>query len=100
MYANDVMQAKLIHDKIEALAVPIFGDGVLELAWILTGKEEEDRVRQALIKAYGQPELVTDTWEAFKGWQIALRKDKPEVLVLSENLAPIFKERYGKDKTK
>jgi len=77
--------------KIEA----VFGDGVLELAWILTGKGEEARVRKALISAYGKPEFVSETWEAFNGWQIALRKDKPEVLVLSEKLATIFKARYG-----
>lgn len=35
MYANDVMQAKLIHQKIEALAVPAFGDGVLEFSYEL-----------------------------------------------------------------
>ncbi len=34
--------------KIEA----VFGDGTLEQAWILTGKGEEDRVREALIAAF------------------------------------------------
>jgi hypothetical protein len=77
--------------KIEA----VFGDDVLELAWILTGKGEEDRVRQALIKAYGQAVFVNENWEAFNDWQVVLRKDKPEVLVLSKKLVPIYKERYG-----
>ncbi|QQS40394.1 MAG: hypothetical protein IPM63_13630 [Acidobacteriota bacterium] len=73
--------------KIEA----VFGDDVLELAWILTGKGEEDRLRKALTAEYGEPTFVNEDWEAFEGWRIALRKDKPEVLVLSERLAPIFK---------
>lgn len=72
----------------------VFGDGVLELTWILTGKGEEDRLRKALTDAYGEPEFVTEIWEAFDGWRIALRKDKPEVLVLSAKLAPIFKARF------
>ncbi|MCB1025153.1 MAG: hypothetical protein KDB79_12225 [Acidobacteria bacterium] len=76
--------------KIEA----VFGDGVLELAWILTGKGEEDRVRRALIKEYGKPESTSDSWESFKGWQIALRKDKPEVLLLSEKMVPFMKKYY------
>lgn len=74
--------------KIEA----VFGDDVLELAWILTGKGEEDRLRKALTVEYGEPKFVNEDWEAFDEWRIALRKDKPEVLVLSERLAPIFKE--------
>jgi hypothetical protein len=79
--------------KIEA----VFGDGILELAWILTGKGEEDRVRQALIKVYGRPESSNKSWESFNDWRIALRKDKPEVLVLSEKLAPFAKKNYQKD---
>ena len=35
MFANDVMQARLIHEKIEKLAVPVFGDGVLEFSYDL-----------------------------------------------------------------
>jgi hypothetical protein len=75
--------------KIEA----VFGDGVLELAWILTGKGEEARLRKALTSAYGKPDFADERWEAFGGWRIALRKDKPEVLVLSEKLAPVYKAR-------
>lgn len=35
MYANDIMQAKLIHEKLERLAVPVFGDGVLAFSYEL-----------------------------------------------------------------
>lgn len=79
--------------KIEA----VFGDGILELAWILTGKGEEDRIHKALVQTYSEPEFVNDDWEAFHSWKIALRKDKPEILVLSERLAPIYKEKYQKE---
>jgi hypothetical protein len=72
--------------KIEA----VFGDGILEQVWILTGKGEEGRVRQALIAEYGEPIFVNEQWEVFHGKQVMLRKDKPEVLMLSEKLADLF----------
>lgn len=72
--------------KIEA----VFGDGILEQSWILTGKGEEDRVRQALIAEYGEPTFVNEQWEVFHNKQVMLRKDKPEVLMLSEKLADLF----------
>lgn len=75
--------------KIEA----VFGDGILEQAWILTGKGEEDRVRSALVAAHGEPVFVSDRWEVFDGNRVMLRKDKPEVLMLSARLAPIYRAR-------
>ncbi|MBT8062175.1 MAG: hypothetical protein HKO64_00425 [Xanthomonadales bacterium] len=75
--------------KIEA----VFGDGILEQAWILTGKGEEDRVRAALIAAHGEPIFVTEQWEVFDQNRVLLRKDKAEVLMLSERLAPIYRAR-------
>ena len=68
----------------------MFGDGILEQAWILTGKGEEDRVRKALVAEYGPPTFVNDTWEVFHDKRVMLRKDKPEVLMLSVKLAPLF----------
>ncbi len=63
-----------------------FGDNKLNIVWILTGKEEESRVRKALIKAYGKPVFINKKWEAFKGWQVLLRKDKPEILLVTKKL--------------
>jgi hypothetical protein len=79
--------------KIEA----VFGDGRLELAWILTGKGEEGRVREALVAAFGEPVFVSDTVEAFDDWRVALRKDKPEVLMVIDELAPVFRREFGGD---
>lgn len=70
----------------------VFGDGVLELVWILTAKPEEERVRQALIDVYGPPEHRSANWDVFARGQIALRKDKPEVLAISERLVPFYAE--------
>ncbi len=76
----------------------VFGDGKLELVWILTGKGEEGRVRQALIKEFGAVETVTDDWEVFNNGQIGLRKDKPEVLAISKKLVPFYEKRRSLEK--
>lgn len=76
--------------KIEA----VFGDGILQQAWILTGSGEEDRVRSALIEAYGEASYIDQDWEIFDDGRVMLRKDKPEVLMLSEELAPLYRAEY------
>lgn len=86
---------------IEALGFPRkiearFGDGKLNVVWILTGKGEEDRVRQRLIAQFGDPIYVNDTWEIFNDWQVGLRKDKPEVLLITQELGLQYKESYFK----
>ncbi len=77
--------------KIEA----VFGDGRLELAWILTGKAEEARIRRALIDSYGPAEIESPDYEAFDGGRVALRKDRPEVLVLAESLIPLYRKTFA-----
>jgi hypothetical protein len=75
--------------KVEA----VFADGELALVWILTGKPEEPRVRDALIAAYGDPVQVSDNSEVFGDGSVVLRKDRPEVLFLSAELVPAFTEQ-------
>lgn len=77
--------------KLEA----VFADGKLAIVWILTAKAEEDRIRQALIRSYGEPIFVSDEIEAFDGWKVALRKDKPEILAISDDLIPFMKSFFG-----
>ncbi len=74
--------------KLEA----VFGDGVLELVWILTAKPEEERIRRALVDAHGPVSHASASWEVFEGGRIALRKDVPEVLAISERLVPYYAE--------
>ncbi len=72
----------------------VFADGVLELVWILTAKQEEGRIREALIDAFGPSENNTqqnpEKWEIYHNGQIALRKDKPEILAISQKLVPYY----------
>ena len=77
--------------KLEA----VYGDGRLHVVWILTGKGEEERLRRALGEAFGQPVSVDEKWEVFAGGQVGLRKDKPEVLLLSEEIAPLYRSELG-----
>lgn len=73
-----------------------FGGNKLNVLWILTGKGEEDRIRQELIKHYGKPIFINDDWEIFNDWQIGLRKDKPEVLVMTKEIGMFYKKDYFK----
>ncbi|NAY90702.1 hypothetical protein GTQ34_02115 [Muricauda sp. JGD-17] len=78
--------------KIEAR----FGDDKLNVVWILTGKGEEDRLRKKLIEEYGTPVFVTEAWEIFDDWTVGLRKDKPEILVMTPELGQFYKKEYFK----
>jgi hypothetical protein len=69
----------------------VFGDGVLEQMWILFGSGDIERLRFALTTKYGPPIHVDDTYEAFDGWRIAIRKDVPEILMGSDRLAEIWR---------
>lgn len=71
-----------------------FGDGHLNMVWILTAKAEEDRIRQQLQTVYGPPEFTSEAWEAYHNWQVFLRKDKPEVLFLTPELGQFYKKEY------
>ncbi len=71
-----------------------FGDGRLNVAWILTAKPEEDRIRRELRATYGEPVFVSDDWEAYQNWEVFLRKDKPEVLFLTAALGQHYKKEY------
>jgi hypothetical protein len=73
----------------------VYGDGRLHVVWILTGKGEEGRLRRALGEAFGEPFAVNEKWELFAGGRVGLRKDKPEVLLLSEEIAPLYRGEFG-----
>lgn len=73
-----------------------FGDNKLNVVWILTGKGEEERIRQKLIANYGVPIFKNDDWEIYNDWQIGHRLDKPEVLLLTKELGQYYKKEYFK----
>ena len=73
-----------------------FGDNQLNVVWILTAKGEEDRIRTALTNQYGSPDFVNEDWEIFDNWQVGLRKDKPEVLLMEQQIGLQYKKSYFK----
>lgn len=73
-----------------------FENNNLQMVWILTGKEEENRIRIKLIEEYGTAKFVNDNWEVFNNWTVLLRKDKPEVLLLTEELGLKYKKQFSK----
>jgi len=73
-----------------------FGNEKLNVVWILTAKGEEDRIRKALTTQYGKPIFVNDDWEVFNNWQVGLRKDKPEVLLMEPSIGLEYKISYFK----
>ncbi|MGA9238925.1 hypothetical protein, partial [Robiginitalea sp.] len=78
--------------KIEAR----FGDNRLNVVWILTGTGEEERIREALINQYGNPIFSNEDWEIYNNWQVGLRKDKPEVLLMEKTLGLEYKTSFFK----
>jgi len=72
----------------------VFGDGILEKAWIITAKEEESRISDSLTQIFGERDFVSSEYESFNNWRVALRKDEPEVLLLSESLAELYKLNF------
>lgn len=77
--------------KIEA----VFGDNILELAWILTAKQEEPRMSNKLTALYGSVQDSNDKWDLYHNGRVYLRKDKPEVLAVSKKLAPLIRNSNG-----
>jgi len=73
-----------------------FGDNKLNVVWILTAKGEGDRIRKALITQYGKPIFTNDEWEIYNNWQVGLRKDKPEVLLMTQKIGLEYKSSYFK----
>lgn len=72
----------------------VYGDGKLEVIWVLTSKPEEQRIRELLVDAWGSPEIENEIWEVFNEGRVALRKDVPEVLMLSDEMVPFFREAF------
>jgi len=68
----------------------VFGDGRLQVVWILTAKAEEQRIREHLIAQWGSPDINNATWEVFEEGRISLRKDLPELLLLSDEMIPLY----------
>lgn len=73
-----------------------FGKDKLNVVWILTAKAEEARIHTALVEQFGDPIFTNDAWEIYNDWQVALRKDKPEVLLMEKEVGQFYKANFFK----
>lgn len=73
-----------------------FKNNLLNMVWIITGKAEENRIRQKLTEEYGNAEFINENWEVFNKWTVLLRKDKSEILLLTKELGLIYKDQLTK----
>lgn len=64
----------------------VFGDGRLDLIWILTRNEEHARMRGHLTHLYGAPLEESDTYIIWPDGR-ALRTDVPEIMIASPDVA-------------
>lgn len=76
--------------KLEA----VFGDDKLQVIWVLSGKQEETRLRLLLNQKFGKPIINNAKWEVFNKGKISLRKDKPELLILSDEMIPLYMDGF------
>lgn len=64
----------------------IFGDGRLDLVWILTGAEEQARLEDHLTHLYGAQTGELDNYILWPSG-LALRQDVPEIMIASPEVA-------------
>lgn len=72
-----------------------FKDDKLNRLWILTAKNEEARIQRLLTQTFGAPIFVNKNWCFYKNWTVALRKDIPEVLFASKEIAKKYQEKFN-----
>ncbi len=75
----------------------VFGDGQLQVVWVLSGQQEEQRIRQQLLADWGPAEITNPKWEVFAGGKISLRKDKPELLILADEMIPFYQTDFAQN---
>lgn len=72
----------------------VFANDQLIMVWILTTKEDEPALEAALREAYGDPSHVSADFTAFAEHRAALRKDKPEALYYSDEIADDYRKWF------
>jgi len=72
----------------------VFQDDSLEMIWIMTSAEEEDSIVKAMTDAVGAPTRRNNKYIAFTDNRTAVRRDRPEILLYSEKLAPLVQRWF------
>ena len=75
----------------------VFGDGVLQQAWLLFDDADIPRLRAFLTAKFGPPLMTDENYEVFDDWRVSLRKDVPEIRMASDAIARIWSEGGDRD---
>lgn len=73
------------------LAEFVFADDRLAFIWVLTDASEEAELRITLEGRFGSPTHDTPAFIAFADDHMALRRDTPELLYYSAEIAPMYR---------
>tara|TARA_R110000868_G_scaffold2384_3_gene17623 strand:- start:7619 stop:8146 length:528 start_codon:yes stop_codon:yes gene_type:complete len=73
------------------LAEFVFADDALAFVWVLTDASEETVLRAALEASFGTPTHDADAIIAFADSHTALRRDVPELLYYSPDIADMYR---------
>jgi hypothetical protein len=68
----------------------VFGDETLQQIWVMFDSGDIPRLREFLIANYGDAISVDDQYEIFDEGRLALRKDIPEIRMVSDEIAKIL----------
>ena len=68
----------------------VFGDASLQQMWLMFGQGDIPRIREFLTANYGDAISVDDQYEIFDEGRLALRKDIPEIRMVSDEIAKIL----------
>jgi len=68
----------------------VFGDASLQQMWLMFDTGDIPRLRKFLTLNYGDPISVDDQYEIFDEGRLALRKDIPEIRMVSDEIAEIL----------
>jgi hypothetical protein len=68
----------------------VFGDETLQQMWVMFDVGDIPRLREFLTVNYGNPISVDEQYEIFDEGRLALRKDIPEIRMVSDEIAEIL----------
>ena len=76
----------------------VIGDDRLKMVWIMTGADEDNALRAAMIAEYGPPDHRNRRYDAFVAHRAALRLDRHEVLFYAPDAAGDTEPDFAADK--
>lgn len=75
----------------------VFRDDALEMVWVMTEAEEDPAILAQMRTAYGSPSHDSEPYVAFVDQRTALRREPPEVLFYSDNLAEAYTQFFDEN---